>query len=73
MNKNEVVQMVTKLDYMKEVLRLQEVINDALEIIDTKVDVNKDPETGQSIFTIDGESLIKLVKILGDVEDDKNK
>ena len=66
---NGVAKMETKQDYMQEVLRLQNKINEALDLVDNNIKLMVDHETKRRILILDSISIFKLVKILGDDND----
>ena len=59
----------TKQYYMQEVLRLQNKINDSLDLIDSNLKFIINPETKQRNIVLDSVSIFRLVKILGDQDD----
>lgn len=61
--------MFKKKDYMIEVLKLQNKINDALDIISDEMKEIINPKTNEKIIILDFNSIYKLVKTLGDESD----
>ena len=59
-------------DCLKEIMRLQNKINDALDLIDSDVKLVQEHESKRRLLILDSITIFKLVKILGD-EDDQDK
>ena len=59
----------TKQYYMQEVLRLQNKINEALDLVDNNIKLMVDQETKRRILILDSVSIFRLVKILGEEDD----
>lgn len=61
--------MKTKQEYMIETIKLQNRINDALDLIDNNLKFITNPETKQRNIILDSVTIFKLVRILGDEDD----
>lgn len=66
---NGVGKVKSKEYYMHEVVRLQNKINDSLDLIDSNLKFIINPETKQRNIVLDSVSIFRLVKILGEEDD----